>query len=196
MTDLEEQTSNPVSWFYAPTRPKTDTQNLQYEVQDNGAQQGYRLSSVQNSGHCQDTDGLGEFASKFVTMNFTGNYGSTAGGGCDVDLFSRLRLGDENTQRPKGHQQTFSRPWATTPFMSGGAPENLKNDESKLLQSMPVRSRKECSTVSDKFFPNQFDPLIPSLKDEIKNVDNWVQPNYWVRGGEVTRLNRHQTIGD
>ena len=193
MTDQEPQTLNPLSWFYAPTRPKADTRQMQYESTDNAAQQGYYLSTARPSpAPCQNPDKTGDFASQYVTMNFTGNYGNTAAGGCDVDLYSRLILGDENTQRPKGVQQTFARPWATTPFMSGGAPQDKKDLESELIQSAPIRSRKECSTVSDKFFANQYDPLLPSVSKEIKNVNNWVSDG-WVRGGDPTRLIRHQS---
>jgi hypothetical protein len=194
MTDQEPQSLNPLSWFYAPTRPKADVRQLEYEAADNSAQQGYYLSSARPApSPCQDPNKTGDFAAAYVTMNFTGNYGNTAAGGCDVDLYSRLILGDENTQRPKDHQQTFARPWATSPNLGGGAPQDQKDLESKLIQSIPVRSRKECSTVTDKFFSNQYDPLIPSVTAEIKNVNNWVAPDSWTRGGAPTRLIRHQS---
>ncbi len=192
MADLEPQTSNPLSWFYAPTRPKADTRQMQFEAVDNSAQQSYYLTSRPPVG-CQDASKTGDFASQYVTMNFTGNYGNMAAGGCDVDLYSRLALGDPNTQRPKGNQQVFPRAWSSSPFMANGAPTEDKDTESKLIQSIPVRSRKECSTVSDKFFSNQFDPLIPSVRDEIKNVDNWVHSD-WTRGGDPTRLIRQKAV--
>ena len=77
--------------------------------------------------------------------------------------------------------------------MANGAPTEDKDTESKLIQSVPVRSRKECSTVTDKFFSNQFDPLIPSVRDEIKNVNNWVNAD-WTRGGDPTRLIRQKAV--
>jgi hypothetical protein len=193
MTDQEPQTSNPLSWFYAPTRPKADTQQLQYAAVDNANQQNYYLSSARPApSPCQNPDATGSFAAPFVTMNFTGNYGNTAAGGCDVDLYSRLMIGDPQTQRVKGHQQLFERPWASTPFMANGAPQDKKDTESSLIQSIPVRQRKECSTVTDKFFANQFDPLIPSVRDEIKDVNNWVHADM-VRGGDTTLLFRQKT---
>jgi hypothetical protein len=190
MTDQEPQTSNPISWFYAPTRPKADTRQMQYDSVDNAAQQSYYLNARPPAG-CQNPDSTGDFASSFVTMNYTGNYGNTAAGGCDADLYSRLMLGDPNTQREKGHQQLFARPWASTPFMSGGAPQDKKDIESGLIQSAPVRQRKECSTVTDKFFPNQFDPQIPSVRAELRDVNNWVHSD-WVRGGDPTRIIRQK----
>ena len=194
MTTEEPTTLNPMSWFYATTRPKADTRQLQYDAHDNASQQQYYLSTARPTPTpCQNPDKTGNFAAPYVTMNFTGNYGNTAAGGCDVDLYSRLMLGDEHTQREKGHQQTFARPWASTPFMQGaGAPVDKKDDESRLIQSVPVRSRKECSTVTDKFFANHFDPLIPAVKDEIKNVNNWIVPSDWTRGGAPSRLVRHK----
>lgn len=195
MTDQEPQTQNPLSWFYAPTRPKADTTQMQYDSRDNAAQQQYYLTSARPTPNpCQNPDATGDFASSYVTMNFTGNYGNTAAGGCDVDLYSRLILGDPGTQRPKGNQQLFARPWASTPFMSQqGAPQDAKDVESRLQQSLPVRQRKECSTVSDKFFPQQFDPLIPQVSSEIKNVNNWVNSD-WVRGGDPTRIIRQKAL--
>jgi hypothetical protein len=192
MTTEEPQTSNPLSWFYAATRPKADVKQMQYDAADNSAQQKYYLSTARPAPHpCQDPNATGNFAAPFVTMNFTGNYGNTAAGGCDVDLYSRLALGDPNTQRAKGPQQTFARAFSSTPFMANGAPEDDKDTESKLIQSLPVRGRKECTTVTDKFFANQFDPLIPAVRDEIKNVNNWVHSD-WTRGGDPTRLIRQK----
>jgi hypothetical protein len=193
MTESEPQTLNPISWFYAPTRPKADVRQIQYDSTDNAAQQQYYMTSARPApSPCQDADATGNFAAPYVTMNYTGNYGNTAAGGCDADLYSRLLLGDPNTQRPKGPQQLFERPWASTPFISGkGAPQDKKNEESKLIQSLPVRQRKECSTVTDKFFPNQFDPLIPSVRNDIKDVNNWVHSD-WVRGGDPTRIIRQK----
>ena len=111
MTDQEPQTSNPLSWFYAPTRYKSDVTQMDYDFRDNKAQQDYYMTSARPAPQpCQDFDRVADFASSFVTMNYTGNYGNTAAGGCDVDLYSRLALGDPGTQRLKGHQQTFARP--------------------------------------------------------------------------------------
>ena len=76
--------------------------------------------------------------------------------------------------------------------MGGGPPVYSKDTESQLIQSAPIRTRKECSTVSDKFFTQQFDPLIPSVKDEMKEVNNFVQP--WARGGDPTRLVRQKAV--
>ncbi len=195
MTDQEPQSLNPMSWFYSPTRPKADSRQIQYDSADNFAQQKYYLTTSPPAAPCQDPSKTGNFASQFVTMNYTGNYGNTAAGGCDVDLYSRLMLGDPNTQRPKGNQQVFPRAWSSSPFMANGAPTEDKDTESKLIQSMPVRSRKECSTVTDKFFSNQFDPLIPEVKNEIQNVNNWVHSD-WTRGGDPTRLIRHKVVGN
>jgi hypothetical protein len=194
MTDQEPQTLNPMSWFYATTRPKADTRQMQYDEHDNGAQQQYYLSTARPVPHpCQNPNSTGNFAAPYVTMNFTGNYGNTAAGGCDVDLYSRLILGDEHTQREKGHQQTFARGFSSTPFMKGaGAPVDKKDVESKLIQSLPIRGRKECTTVTDKFFSNQFDPLIPSIKEDIKTMAGWTAPEDWIRGGAPSRILRQQ----
>jgi hypothetical protein len=193
MTSQEPQTNNPQQWFYAPTRQKNDTVQQNYDARDNQNQQDYYLSTARPPPEpCQNFDPVADFASAFVTMNYTGNFGNTAAGGCDVDLYSRLALGDPGTQRLKGHQQTFARPWATTPNMGGGAPAYSKDTESHLLQSASIRTRKECSTVSDKFFPQQFDPLIPSVREDLRDMNNFQQT--WARGGDPTRLVRQKAV--
>jgi len=188
--------ANPVSWFYAPTRGKSDVTQMDHDFKDNAAQQSYYMNSAPNqrASACQDFEGNAEWASQFVTMNYTGNYGNTAAGGCDADLYSRLMLGDEGTQRVKGHQQLFARPWATTPNLGGGPSAAAKDTESRLIQSMPVRTPKECSTVTDKFFSTQFDPQLPSVQQEMKDVNNFVQT--WARGGDPTRIVYKKIVGE
>ena len=187
---MEEQvfTQTPTSWFFSSTRPKADVYDVQKQSLENAQQLQYYVQP--RPAPCQNPDATGDFAAPFVTMNYTGNFGNTAAGGCDVDLYSRMLIGDPNTQRPKGHQQTFARPWATTPNMLGGAPQSDKDTESRLIHSIPIRSRKDVSTVTDKTFTNQWDPLIPDLRAEIKDVNNWVE-SAWVRGGDPSRLVRN-----
>lgn len=194
MTSQEPQTNNPQQWFYAPTRQRNDTVQQDYNARDNKSHQDYYLSTARPADSCQNFDAIADFASSFVTMNYTGNFGNTAGGGCDVDLYSRLALGDPGTQRLKGHQQTFARPWATTPNMGGGPSAANKDIESRLIQSAPIRTRKECSTVSDKFFPQQFDPLLQSVRDDMKEASGFVQT--WSRGGDPTRLIRNKAVSE
>ena len=194
MTSQEPQTNNPQQWFYAPTRQRNDTVQQDYNARDNKSHQDYYLTTARPADSCQNFDPVADFASSFVTMNYTGNFGNTAGGGCDVDLYSRLALGDPGTQRLKGHQQTFARPWATTPNMGGGPSAANKDVESRLIQSAPIRTRKECSTVSDKFFPQQFDPLLQSVREDMKEASGFVQT--WSRGGDPTRLIRNKAVSE
>jgi len=181
-----------MSWFYAPTRGKNDVTSMNYDARADAAQQSYYMNTAPKTSGCQDFEPKASWASQFVTMNYTGNYGNTAAGGCDTDLYSRLMLGDEGTQRQKGHQQTFARPWATTPNLGGGPSAAEKDTESRLIQSVAVRTPKECSTVTDKFFSTQFDPQIPSVQQEMKNADNFVQS--WSRGGDPTRILYKKTV--
>lgn len=182
-------TNNPLSWFYSPTRPKQDTYK-----QDTEATQNYnylRWQVTQRDNTDEQTRGCTmnhttHFATGFPAMNYTGNYGNTAVGGCDVDLYSRLVLGDEGTFRVKGHQQLFPRPWATTPNMGGGPSAAMKDTESKLIQSAPIRQTKECGTVTDKTFGNYWTPMIPELRGEMADVNTYVEQ--WTRGGDPSRL--------
>jgi hypothetical protein len=182
-------TKNPESWFYTATRPKNDTVKQNQEAEQNSGALNWNLThpvpDEQTRGCTMERTTA--FASQFPTMNYTGNYGNTAVGGCDIDLYSRLMLGDVNTQRVKGHQQVFARPWATTPNMGGGPGVTQKDTESRLIQAVPVRQRKEFGTVTDKTFPNYWTPMIPELRSEMSDVNTYVEQ--WTRGGDPSRLN-------
>jgi hypothetical protein len=135
-------------------------------------------------------EGAMTFATNFPAMNYSGAGGGqgglTAVGGQDVDLYSRLILGDEGTFRVKGHQQLFARPYATTPNMGGGPSASAKDTESKLIQSQVIRQPKEFGTVTDKTFPWVWTPMIPELRSEMSDVNTYVEQ--WTRGGEPSRL--------
>jgi hypothetical protein len=184
----QPMTTNPMSWFYSTTRPKNDVVKQNQE-----ASQNFNALTWQTSTRLPDEqtrsctmDQTTKFATGFPALNYTGNYGNTAVGGCDVDLYSRLLLGDEGTFRVKGHQQLFARPWATTPNMGGGPSASAKDTESRLIQSAPIRQLKGCGTVTDKTFPNYWTPMIPELRSEMGDVNTYVEQ--WTRGGEPSRL--------
>lgn len=172
---------NPVSWFYTSTRPKQDTSS-----QSMDAEQNLNAMNWQTAAPTQTMTNAIKTATTAPAMNVGIGNGGTAAGGGDIDLYSRLRLGDDGTFRQKGHQQLFSRPWATTPFMNGGPSASDKDTESRLMQSMNVRQLKGCSTVTDKTFTGYWTPMIPELQAEMTNVNTYVEQ--FPRGGESSRL--------
>jgi hypothetical protein len=181
----QPMTHNPMSWFYATSRPKNDVVK-----QDQEAAQNYGSLQWQTGQPLPSMEGALTFATNFPAMNYSGSGGgqggSTAVGGQDVDLLSRLLLGDEGTFRVKGHQQLFARPYATTPNMGGGPSASAKDTESKLIQSQVIRQPKEFGTVTDKTFPWVWTPMIPELRSEMSDVNTYVEQ--WTRGGEPSRL--------
>jgi hypothetical protein len=77
-----------------------------------------------------------------------------------------------------------ARPFMTVPFMGNG--KGNADVESRLLHSEQVRLGKECGTVTEQFFDQQYTPQIPLLKKYIQNPKNLIEevaaPG-WVRGG-------------
>ncbi len=103
----------------------------------------------------------------------------------DADSALRNQMGFTNHRcqiRPQ------SRPFLTVPFMAGGSPS--RDVESLLLHSEQVRMGKECGTVSEQFFSQQYTPMIPILKDNIqnpKNIISEVAAPGWIHGGIPSR---------
>ena len=110
-------------------------------------------------------------------------YGNTPGG-CGIDTQSSLIWGDPGTARTKGGKQTFSRPFATTPFLGMGSIENIP-DQSKVIFGHSTANRKSIQTVTDKQFP-VFEPLIPEREADIPEHNYFVEP--FLRGGQASRL--------
>jgi hypothetical protein len=62
--------------------------------------------------------------------------------------------------------------------------------ETLLQHSEQVRQGKECGTVTEEFFTQQYTPLIPTVKANIQNPKNLVTEVAaagWVRGGIPSR---------
>ena len=62
--------------------------------------------------------------------------------------------------------------------------------ESLLLHSEQVRQGKECGTVTEEFFDQQYTPLIETVKNNIQNPKNLISEVAaagWVRGGIPSR---------
>lgn len=107
-----------------------------------------------------------------------------------IDVDSMLRNHAMQTNSPhcpiRGRVQ--ARPFATVPFMGRG-----KGDaelESRLQMSEFVRQGKECGTISDKFYENQFTPMIPYVAANIQNPVHLipeVASAGWVRSGVPSR---------
>lgn len=103
----------------------------------------------------------------------------------DADSVLRNQIGFKNNRcqiRPQ------SRPFLTVPYMAGGNPS--RDVESLLFHSEQVRMGKECGTVTEQFFPQQYTPMIPILKNNIQNPKNLIQEvaaTGWVHGGIPSR---------
>ena len=84
--------------------------------------------------------------------------------------------------------RTQSRPFLTVPYMAGG--RGNTDVESALLHSSQVRMGKECGTVTESEFDQQWVPMIPILRDNIQKPSNLipeVAAKGWIHGGLPTR---------
>ncbi len=129
-------------------------------------------------------------AAEYIGIIPRGNMGNQPEDGCAVDVQSRLMWGDPNTQRPKGQQQLFPRPFATTPFMAMGSVEDVPS-QSKVIFGHSTANRKSIQTVTDSQFP-VFQPLLQSKADDIPANNYFVEP--FLRGGLASRLIPHQRV--
>jgi len=81
-----------------------------------------------------------------------------------------------------------ARPFLSVPFMGGG--RGNAEVESYLIHSEQVRQGKECGTISEQEFTNQYTPMIPLVKENIQNPKNLIpevaSPG-WIHGGLPSR---------
>lgn len=108
----------------------------------------------------------------------------------DIDVDSLLRNHAVQTNSPHCpiRGRTQARPFVSVPYMGRGKGEATL--ESKLQMGQYVRQGKECGTISDQFYKNQFTPMIPYVAANVQNpvhlVEEVASPN-WVRGGIPSR---------
>ena len=119
-----------------------------------------------------------------------GNVGNAPETGCAVDTQTRLMWGDADTQRLKGRQQNFARPWATTPFLGMGSIEDIP-EQTKVIFGHSTANRKSIQTITDSQFP-VFQPLLAQKEADIPANNYFVEP--FLRGGFASRLLTKQRV--
>jgi len=81
-----------------------------------------------------------------------------------------------------------ARPFLSVPFMGGG--RGNPEVETYLQHAEMVRQGKECGTVSEQEFTQQYTPMIPLVKENIQNPKNLIpevaSPG-WIHGGLPSR---------
>lgn len=103
----------------------------------------------------------------------------------DTDSIIKNQAGFKNNRCSTRAQ---SRPFLTVPYMAGG--RGNPEIESLLTHSEQVRTGKECGTVSEEMFDQQWTPMIPMLKNNIQKPSNLipeVAAKGWIHGGIPTR---------
>jgi hypothetical protein len=106
----------------------------------------------------------------------------------DVDSVLRNHAMQTNSPHCPVRGRVQARPFVSVPFMGRGKGE--AELESRLQMSQFVRQGKECGTVSDKFYENQFTPMIPHVSQNIQNPVHIIPEDAskgWVRSGIPSR---------
>lgn len=106
----------------------------------------------------------------------------------DVDSMLRNHAMQTNSPHCPMRGRTQARPFATVPYMGRGRGE--ADLESRLIMPAFVRSGKDCGTISDTFYSNQFTPMIPYVAANIQNPVHLipeVASAGWVRAGVPSR---------
>ena len=107
-----------------------------------------------------------------------------------IDVDSTLRNHGLQTLSPHcpSRGRTQARPFATVPYMGRGKGEATL--ESRLQMSEFIRQGKDCGTISDSTYENQFTPMIPHLAKNVQDPKHLVQeiaaPG-WIAGGIPSR---------
>jgi hypothetical protein len=126
-------------------------------------------------------------ATQQVSVPAAAGYGWSAS---HIDVDSVLRNHSVQTNSPHCplRARVQARPFASVPYMGRGKGE--ADLESKLQFGQIVRQGKECGTVSDTFFENQFTPMIPYVAQNVQNPVHLipeVASAGWVRAGIPSR---------
>ena len=103
----------------------------------------------------------------------------------DADSFIRNQPGFKVN---RAQTRAQARPFLSVPYMAGG--RGNQDIESLLQHSEQVRMGKECGTVTEQFFSQQYTPMIPILKENVQKPSNLipeVAASGWVRSGIPTR---------
>jgi hypothetical protein len=105
-----------------------------------------------------------------------------------VDSLLRNHAIQTNSPHCPIRSRTQARPFVTVPYMGRGKGE--AELESRLQQSTFVRNGRDCGTISDTFYENQFTPLIPYVAKNVQNPVHLipeVASAGWIRAGVPSR---------
>lgn len=104
--------------------------------------------------------------------------------GKNINESTLLRNG--NIQNTGSRRELDTRIFPGSPLLSTGQSE-LKNTDlsSRLKMGEETRVPKSANSVSE-YSANNFIPLVPSIAENIQNVDHII-PTFWVRGGMSSR---------
>lgn len=104
--------------------------------------------------------------------------------GKNINNSTTLRNGEIQNAQPKKELDTRMFPGA--PFMGAGQ-SILKNPDlsSRLKFGEDTRSSKSANALGS-YSADNFIPLVPSIAENIQNVDHII-PTYWIRGGMSSR---------
>jgi len=175
--------------FHNLTNIEDDTCNLTEKDVENKNYGDYNVTNYHTCGMQQPI----QFALNEPGIFYKGGEaGFSDAGGCNIDNDSRLRNGSIQTN-PKCRISLNERLFVTVPYLGRGLQRPVL--ESSLQQGEITNIRKDCGSITEKTFTQQFTPLVPSLQMTIANPSNLVEEAsnaQFIRGGVDTRDNNRQ----
>lgn len=142
----------------------------------------YRMTNL-----VQPAEQVGSIAYGLPTVNAAAGYGWSAS---HIEADSALRNHAIQTNSPHCpvRSRTQARPFATVPFMGRGRGD--VDLETRMTLTPILRRSKECGSVTETTFENQFTPMIPYVAEHIQNPVHLipeVASKDWVRAGIPSR---------
>lgn len=159
--------------FFQLHRPTDDTCYSKVEDDQNLSQFEYSTYNYFDKAR----NNLIDFSSAHRNLRFGDGTGVPSPDSIDVD--STIKNGKKWT--PRGVQQLAPRAFQAVPDLSGGSVKDT-DEENKVRSTMHYDRSVALSGV---YIDHQFEPLLPSISQEVQNTDHIVEP--WVRGGGNTR---------
>jgi len=127
------------------------------------------------------------FATTQPGINYSGGYGSGAGG-CNIDDSSNLLIGTIQTH-PRARIDLYQRPFVTVPYLGRGSVDPIL--EAQIQQGEAVTSKRTVTRLTEKsHLKYRTTPLIPEIKKNIQNSSMMIESEAsegWIRGGLPSR---------
>jgi hypothetical protein len=122
------------------------------------------------------------------SMLFKDGFGSIGNGGMLVNNDTELKNNKKSLTHYGEKQMLNTRLFKSVPFKGRGV--GNPNIEKSILEGVDTSSKRQCNALSEVSIPNVFLPLVPSLQENIQNIQHIIPEDNrsdWIRGGCPSR---------